>query len=129
MINNSISGTQLTLDNATLFFGENADISQAAALNINGGAINVLNNKPDSINLGNVTLNDKSNLSIDFDLNNLTSDTFIAQVTNNGGIFNVTDVNVTGTTVKDYIRVHLGDTTNLGKDNIRSIIRWGFKPC
>ena len=120
MINNSISGTQLTLDNATLFFGENADISQAAALNINGGAINVLNNKPDSINLGNVTLNDKSNLSIDFDLNNLTSDTFIAQVTNNGGIFNVTDVNVTGTTVKDYIRVHLGDTTNLGKDNVTS---------
>ena len=121
-IDNKISGTQLSLNDATLYFGSNADISQAAAFNVNGGAIDVLDNKLNNVNLGNVNLNGKTNLALDFNLSNLTSDTFDANVTNNGGVFHVSNINFVGspTNIKDSIRIHLGDTTKLGRANVTS---------
>ena len=119
-LNSVISGNTINLNNANLTFGPNADISNAAVLNVNAGAINVMDGKITSTNLGNVNLNGKSNLELDFNLSDMTSDTFIANVTNNGGIFNVYKLNVQGTTLKDNIKIHLGDSTNLGVDNVTS---------
>ena len=119
-LNSVISGNTINLNNANLTFGPNADISNAAVLNVNAGAINVMDGKITPTNIGNVNLNGKSNLELDFNLSDMTSDTFIANVTNNGGIFNVDKLNVQGTTLKDNIKIHLGDSTNLGVDNVTS---------
>ena len=119
-INNTISGTQLSLNNSILRFGQNADISQASAFNVNGGAIDVNDNHLTNTNLGNVNLNEKSDLAIDFNLSTLQSDTFDANITNNGGIFNVSNINFIGAPTQGDIRIHLGDTTNLGRDNVTS---------
>ena len=45
IINNKISGTQLSLNNGTVYFGNNADVSKAASVNMNGAGINVMDNK------------------------------------------------------------------------------------
>ena len=119
-INSTISGNQINLNNAIVTFGPSADISGASSLNVNAGGINVMDGNLSSVNLGNVNLNGNSNLAIDFNLNDLTSDKFIANVTNNGGIFNVDKLNIVGTTLKDNIKIHLGDTTGLGQSNVTS---------
>ncbi len=121
IINNKISGTQLSLNNGTVYFGNNADVSKAASVNMNGAGINVMDNKISNYKLGTVNLNSKTNLALDFDVKNLTSDKFAATVKNNGGIFNVNRINVIGSnTLKNSVKVHLGDTTGLGKSNLTS---------
>ena len=120
VLTNKVTGNQFTLQSGTLYFGPNADVSNTASFNANGGAINVLNGKNTSTNLGKVNLNGKTNLAMDFNLKDLSSDKFIADITNNGGKFNVNNLHVTGTTLKDHIRVHLGDTSDIGRDNLSS---------
>ena len=120
LINNSITGNQINLNNSIISFGNNGDISNARSLNVNGGGINVEDNKVSSTNLGNVNLNKNSKLMIDFNVSNETSDKLIANINNNGGKFVVTSINIKGTTLKDRIRVHLGDTTTLGRKNTTS---------
>ncbi len=119
-LNNKISGTQWSLNSGTLYFGDNADVTSAAAFNANGGTINVQDGKIGSRDLGNVNLNGKTNLAMDFRLNDLSTDKFNAAITNNGGKFNVSALHVTGTTQKDHFKVYLGDTTTLGRDNVSS---------
>ena len=121
VINNKIDGTQISLNDSTLVFGDKGDISKAASLNINGGKINVLNNKIEKRDIGKVNLNKNANLSLDFNVANETSDSFLARVINNGGKFVVDNITITGNTLKDHIRVHLGNTTKLGKSNVTSI--------
>ena len=121
IINNKISGTQLSLNNSTVYFTDKADISKVSSFNINGGKIDVMDTKLKSYDIGNVNLNSKSNLSLDFDINNETSDKFTAKINNNGGVFNVDKINVMGDrTLKDHITVDLGKTTGLGSDNVTS---------
>ena len=120
IVNNKIEGTQLTLQSSTMYLGSNGDISQATSFNVNGGAINVAEGNITETNLGNVNLNGTANMAIDFNLDNMKSDSFIANITNNGGKFNISNVNVMGNTLKDNFKLHLGDTTNLGRDNVSS---------
>ena len=119
-LNSTISGNQINLNNALITFGPNADISGASSLNINAGGMNVMDGKLTSTNLGNVNLNGKSDLAIDFNLSDMTSDTFVANVTNNGGMFNINKLNVMGTTLKDNIKIQLGNPTRLGASNVTS---------
>ena len=119
-IDNQITGNTLNLNSGMLAFTDNADISQANVLNVNGGGINAGDGEFTNTNLGDVNLNNQAALVLDFDLTNLTSDTFDANITNNGGIFNVSDINFTGSPIQDNIHIHLGDTTNLGRENVTS---------
>ena len=119
-IDNTISNTYVDLYNSTLRFGSNGDISGATAFNVNGGGMDLIDGNITSTNLGTVNLNAQSNLGIDLDLSTLTSDTFTAVVNNSGGIFNVSQVNVFGTTTQDNINIHLGDMTQLGQANVTS---------
>ena len=118
-INNTIASTNIDLYNSILNFGNNANIS-SATMNVYGGGINVTDGQITTTNLDTININGNSNLAIDFDLNNLTSDNFNATVNNNGGKFNVNNINLLGTTTNDNIKVHLGDTTNLGQENVTS---------
>ncbi len=119
-IDSKIVGNTINLNSGMLSFTDNADISEANALNVNGGGVDVGDGRLGNVNLGNVNLNSRADLVLDFNLTNLTSDTFDANITNGGGLFNVSDINFTGLPVKDNIRIHLGDTTNLGRDNVTS---------
>ena len=119
-LNSKISGNQINLNNALITFGPNADISGASSLNINAGGMDVMDGKLTSTNLGNVNLNGKSDLAIDFNLSDMTSDTFVANVTNNGGMFNINKLNIMGTTLKDNIKIQLGNPTRLGASNVTS---------
>ena len=118
-LNNDLGGNTLALYQGTLIFDKVKDV---AGFEANGGTIDAMNGKNAVHNLGNVTLNGKTNMKLDFDLATETTDKFLnSGVTNNGGMFNVTDVRVNGRfTTKDYIRVHLGDTTTLGRKNVTS---------
>ena len=118
LLNNNLDNNTLALYNGTLIFGEQQEV---AGFEANGGNIHSGNGKIDTINLGNVTINKKTGLKLDFRLDDESSDKFLNNgVTNNGGSINVTGVNITGKTTKDYIRVHLGDTTTLGRKNVTS---------
>ncbi len=119
-IDNTITNTYVDLYNSTVRFGSNGDISGATAFNVNGGGMDMIDGSITSTNLGTVNLNALSNIGIDLDLSTLTSDSFSATVTNNGGIFNVNQVNVFGTTTQDNINIHLGDMTQLGQANVTS---------
>ena len=118
VLNNNLDNNTLALYNGTLVFGNQKEV---AGFEANGGNIHSGNGKIDTINLGNVTINKKTGLKLDFRLDDESSDKFLNNgVTNNGGSINVTGVNITGKTTKDYIRVHLGDTTTLGRKNVTS---------
>ena len=118
LLNNNLDNNTLALYNGTLVFGNQKEV---AGFEANGGNIHSGNGKIDTINLGNVTINKKTGLKLDFRLDDESSDKFLNNgVTNNGGSINVTGVNITGKTTKDYIRVHLGDTTTLGRKNVTS---------
>ena len=121
ILNNIVSGNQLTLQSSTIIPTENADISQASQFNINGGGMNVLNNELTDTNLGNVVMNNNTNLALDFNLSNMKSDTFTtSSLTTNGNKFNVNDIKISGNTQKDRFSINLGDTTNLGAGNVTS---------
>ena len=118
VLNNNLDNNTLALYNGTLVFGNQQEV---AGFEANGGNIHSGNGKIDTINLGNVTINKKTGLKLDFRLDDESSDKFLNNgVTNNGGYVNVTGVNITGKTTKDYIHVHLGDTTTLGRKNVTS---------
>ncbi len=119
-IDNTISNTYVDLYNSTLRFGNSGDISGATAFNVNGGAMDLIDGSITSTDLGTVNLNAPPSIGIDLDLSTLTSDSFSAIVNNNGGIFNISQVNVLGTTTQDNIHVHLGDMTQLGQANVTS---------
>ena len=117
-LNNNLDNNTLALYNGTLVFGKQKEV---AGFEANGGNINSANGKIDTINLGNVVINKKTGLRLDFRLDDESSDKFLNNgIKNNDGAFNVTAVNITGNTTKDYIRVHLGDTTTLGRANVTS---------
>ena len=117
-LNNDLDNNTLALYNGTLIFDKQKTV---AGFEANGGNVNAMNNKIDSINLGNVVINNKTGLTLDFRLDDEVSDKFLNYgVTKNGGSINVTGVNIVGTTLKDYVRVHLGDTTTLGRANVTS---------
>ncbi|GEM_PF-4895942 len=120
VIDNTISNTYVDLYNSTLKFGNSGNISSATALNINGGGINTIDGNISSTNLGTVNLNAQSNLEIDIDVSSLTSDSFNATVNNNGGIFNINEINLIGSATSENIKVHLGDMTGLGQENVTS---------
>lgn len=118
VLNNNINGNKLSLNNGTLVFGSNNDISQGGFVG-NGGAIgNILDGKTSTYKLGNANLvRDTKVDGIDFDLNNLTSDKFIAQFSGNGKL-EIDKVQVKGNTLKDSIKVFLGDTTKVDKAHL-----------
>ena len=117
-LNNNLDNNTLALYNGTLIFDKQKEV---AGFEANGGNINSMNNKMDTINLGDVAINRKTGLSLDFRLDDENSDKFLNNgVIKNGGSINVTKVNIVGTTLKDYIHIHLGDTTTLGRDNVTS---------
>ena len=117
-LNNDLDNNTLALYNGTLIFDKQKTV---AGFEANGGNVNAMNNKIDSINLGNVVINNKTGLTLDFRLDDEVSDKFLnSGVAKNGGSINVTGVNIVGTTLKDYVRVHLGDTTTLGRANVTS---------
>ena len=120
VIDNTISNTYIDLYNSTLRFGNSGDISGATAFNVNGGAMDLIDGSITSTDLGTVNLNAQSDIGIDLDLSTLTSDSFNATVNNNGGIFNISQVNLLGTTTQDNINIHLGDMTQLGQANVTS---------
>ncbi|MBR4682693.1 MAG: hypothetical protein IKP06_05280 [Elusimicrobiaceae bacterium] len=119
-IDNTIANTSIDLYDSTLTFGSNGNISGITALNVNGGGLNVLDGTITSTDLGTVNLNDEATLAIDFDLSTLTSDSFNAVVNNNGGLFNINQVNLLGTITADYVNINLGDATGLGQENVTS---------
>lgn len=120
VLNNNISGVTINHDSGTLLFGT-GDLSGSAGLNMNGGAISVADGALNNVNLGFVQLNQQTELGIDLDLSTLTTDTFTASVANNGGIFNVSTINFQGApTITDAVRMHLGDMTGLGQENVTS---------
>ena len=118
VLNNDLDRNTLSLNNGTLVFGSNKDISKGGFIG-NGGAIgNVLDGKTLTYKLGNANLvKDTKVDGIDFDLSNLTSDKFIANFTGNGKL-NIDKVQVKGNTLKDSIRVYLGDTTKVDKNHL-----------
>ena len=118
ILNANLGGNTLSLNSGTLIFGSNKDISQGGFIG-NGGAIgNILDGKTLTYKLGNANLvKDTKVDGIDFDLNNLTSDKFIANFTGNGKL-NIDKVQVKGNTLKDSIRVYLGDTTKVDKNHL-----------
>ncbi|MCR4880507.1 MAG: hypothetical protein K6A44_00950, partial [bacterium] len=111
VLNHSLDANNLVLNNGTLLFGQNTDISQGG-LTANGGSINTLDGKVSQYKLGNVVANGNTNLAIDFDLDTLTSDSFIGTYSGAGKL-NIDKVQISGTTIKDSIRVYLGDTTKI----------------
>ncbi|MBQ9244931.1 hypothetical protein IJ182_01545 [bacterium] len=117
-LNNTLDNNTLALYNGTLIFDKVKDV---AGFEADGGTINAINGKNQTVNLGKVTINDKTNVKLDFNLGSQGTDKFkSSSITNNGGSFNVSAVKVSGMTMKDHIRVHLGDTTTLGRDNVTS---------
>ena len=117
-LNNDLDNNTLALYNGTLVFDK---VREVAGFEANGGTIDAMDGQNSTYNLGNVTINGKTNLKLDFDLGSEETDKFLStSIKNNGGSFNVSDVHVDGMTMKDHIKVHLGDTTMLGKDNVTS---------
>ena len=117
-LNNKLDNNTLALYNGTLIFDK---VKNVASFEANGGTIDAINGKDETVNLGKVTINGKTNVKLDFNLGSEGTDKFkSSSITNNGGSFNVSAVKVNGMTMKDHIRVHLGDTTTLGKSNVTS---------
>ncbi len=119
IINHTISKTNIDLYNSMLNFSNSANIA-SSTMNVYGGGMNFSDGKISTVDLGTINLYSNTNLALDFRLDNLTSDNFNAIVHNNGGKFNVNGINIIGTTTSDNIRVHLGDTTKLGQENLTS---------
>ena len=120
VLNNTITGVQVNHDGGTLIFGS-GNLSSATSLNLNGGAISMADDVLGNVNLGNVNLNQKTELALDLNLGTLVIDTFGANVTNNGGIFNVSTINFQGVpTIMSGVHMHLGDMTGLGQTNVTS---------
>lgn len=118
MLNNTLGNNTLALNSGNLVFGSNKTVTGFEA---NGGNILAQDGVISTYNLGDVTINGTTGLTLDFSLNDFSTDKFInSGVTNNGGSFNITSVNVQGMTTKDYIHVNLGDTTLLGQSNVTS---------
>ena len=118
VLNSDFDKNTLSLNNGTLVFGTNKDISRGGFIG-NGGAIgNVLDGKTSTYKLGNANLvKDTKVDGIDFDLSELTSDKFIANFSGSGKL-DIGKVQVKGTTLKDKIRVFLGDTTKVDKQHL-----------
>ena len=121
-INSRISGNNVSFNNGELFFGQNADLSQANSFAINGGTMNMMDNQVKQINLGNnVTLNGNTELAIDFNVDNMTSDSFATRPTaTNNAKFHISQnhFNLMGKTVNNPVTVDLGETTNVGHENL-----------
>lgn len=116
-LNANLNGNTLSLNNGTLIFGSNKDLSQGGFIG-NGGSIgNILDGKTSTYKLGNAILKTDTKVDgIDFNLNNLTSDKFIAQFSGNGKLV-VDKVQVQGT-LTNSIKVFLGDTMNVDKQHL-----------
>ena len=121
-INSKISGNNVSFNNGELFFGQNADLSQANSFAINGGTMNLMDNQAKQLDLGNnVTLNGNTELAIDFNLDTMTSDSFTTrpQVTNDAKFHISKDhFNLVGNNVNNNVTVDLGETTNVGHENL-----------
>ena len=118
VLNNNLNGNTLSLNNGTLVFGTNKDISNGGFVG-NGGSIgNVVDGKISTYKLGDALLNTDTPVDgIDFDLSKLTSDNFIANFSGDGKL-NIDKVQIKGTTLKDSLRVYLGDTTKVDKQHL-----------
>ena len=111
LLNHDLDANTLVLNNGTLLFGQNTDISKGGLI-ANGGNINIRDGKISKYNLGSVVANGKTNLAIDFDLSTLTSDSFIGTYSGKGKL-NIDNIQIQGTTTKNKINVFLGDTTKI----------------
>ena len=118
VLNNKLNGNTLSLNNGTLVFGSNKDISDGGII-FNGGNVDgILDGKLTTYKLGNANVVKDSKIKgIDFKLNDLTSDKFIGNYSGSAKI-NIDKVQVQGTTKKDYIKIHLSDTTKIAKNNL-----------
>ena len=120
VLNNKITGVAINHDSGRLLFGS-GNLSGASSVNLNGGAISVADGTTSNVFLGNVQLNQLTELGLDLNLDTLTTDTFTASVTNNGGMFHVSELNIQGTPkVNKMVRLHLGDMIGLGQENVTS---------
>ena len=117
-LDNNINGNILSLNNGTLILGNNKDLSKSGLI-FNGGNIgNILDGEITTYKLGNVNVATDTKIEgIDFNLNNLTSDKFIGKYSGSGKI-NIDKVQIQGTPQKEYIKIHLSDTTNIAKNNL-----------
>ena len=118
-LNNDLFDNTLALNSGTLIFGSQTSV---AGFEANGGTINTANGVIEEIVLGAVTGTGTTNLILDFDLSSGTTDIF-SNTGVDGGSFNVLDVRVSGSTNKSKIRIHIGDTTTLGQDNVTSVTK------
>ena len=118
VLNAGLDGNTLSLNNGTLVFGSNKDISKGGFIGNGGGIGNVVDGKTSTYKLGNAVLNKDTKVDgIDFDLSKLTSDKFIANFSGPGKL-DIGKVKIKGNTLKDKIRVYLGDTTKVDKRHL-----------
>ena len=90
---------------------------------MNGGTVNLIDNKITQTNLGdNVALNGNTELALDFNINSMTSDSFTSRpVASNDAKMHISKDNfhLTGTgAVNERRTVDLGETTNVGRENL-----------
>ncbi len=120
IVNNKISDNIINFNSGTMLFSNAGDISNATALNLNGGNFEFRNGATQTHNLGNVNVHRNTKMNIDFDPMTATTDKFNGNFKYDGGLFVIDKVSVINSkTLKNYIHVHLGDTTGLGRNNIK----------
>lgn len=113
-INNAVEGNTLNLNSGIFTLGQMGDLSQAAALNANGGTLSLQNGAIQNTNLGNLTLNQDMNLMLDGNFAEETLDTISAnQFTSNGNHINISNINILQpTTEKTFSISPIGEGMN-----------------
>ncbi len=111
VVNHNLNGNTLSLNNGTLIFGNNKDISEGGFI-ANGGRIEATDGAMNQYNLGDVNVTGTTNINLDFDLTSETSDKFNGNYTGNGTLF-VDNIRVQGNTLKDSVHLHLSDLTGI----------------
>lgn len=113
-INNAVEGNTLNLNSGIFTLGQMGDLSQAAALNANGGTLSLQNGAIQNTNLGNLTLNQDMNLMLDGNFAEKTLDTISAnQFTSNGNHINISNINILQpTTEKTFSISPIGEGMN-----------------
>lgn len=117
-LDNSLDNNTLQLDSGTLTFGDEKTVF---AFTGNGGTVDNMNSAIETMDLGDVTLNNDVDMKIDFNLGSQKTDRFNNNSPATGaGKFDVTDVKVSGMTLKDHITVNLADTTGIDSAHFTS---------
>ena len=122
-VNSTISGTGVALNNGVLTFGYNANLAHSSNFIVNGGTINLVNNRAfDSINLGQqMTMNKDLDLLVDVDLANSTMDKISADTLVGEGFINVKYMNVLSDAKENKTRVEFANEAL--KNNVKTEVK------